>query len=145
MPVSFRDIDSWGMMWHGHYLSYIDQARIQLMNQVNLSFSTLKTEGYYMPVTHLEIDYKNAARVEDLLSIKIAMLKQKNSFINTYFRIYRQTGAPLSNEQLLVQGYTEQVIITKEGQLMYHIPKSIQSYFDRLHALAIPKKDPLSN
>ena len=29
--IPFRDVDSWGLVWHGHYFSYVDQARLDLL------------------------------------------------------------------------------------------------------------------
>ncbi|WP_320668240.1 acyl-CoA thioesterase [Prochlorococcus sp. MIT 1307] len=51
--------DHAGVMWHGAYLNWLEEARVEALNQVGLPYKNLSEEGYEMPVISLEINYKS--------------------------------------------------------------------------------------
>ena len=44
-------------MWHGSYLSLLEEARINALSKVGLSYGDLSNEGYELPVVELQIKY----------------------------------------------------------------------------------------
>ncbi len=44
-------------MWHGVYISWLEEARINALDQVGLSYSSLTAMGIELPVVQLEIQY----------------------------------------------------------------------------------------
>ena len=49
--------DHAGVMWHGSYLSLLEEARITALSKVGLSYGDLSDEGYELPVVELQIKY----------------------------------------------------------------------------------------
>tara|TARA_Y100001968_G_C18713200_1_gene416680 strand:- start:46 stop:435 length:390 start_codon:yes stop_codon:yes gene_type:complete len=52
--------DHAGVMWHGTYLSFLEESRISALSEVGLSYREISEEGYEMPVISLKINYKIA-------------------------------------------------------------------------------------
>lgn len=52
--------DHAGVMWHGSYLNLLEEARIDALNKVGISYSKLSKQGFEIPVISLEIKYKLA-------------------------------------------------------------------------------------
>ncbi len=46
-----------GVMWHGQYVSFLEEARIDALEMVGLSYSELTLQKLEMPVVRLEIKY----------------------------------------------------------------------------------------
>ena len=50
--------DHAGVMWHGCYLDFLEEGRIDALNKVGLSYSELSKKGFEIPVISLQIKYK---------------------------------------------------------------------------------------
>ena len=52
--------DHAGVMWHGSYLNFLEEGRIDALNKVGTSYSELSRKGFEMPVISLKINYKKS-------------------------------------------------------------------------------------
>ena len=50
--------DHAGVMWHGSYINFLEECRIDALNKVGLSYSTLSKKGFEIPVISMKIKYK---------------------------------------------------------------------------------------
>lgn len=49
--------DHAGVMWHGAYVAWLEEARVEALARAGLAYSVLSGEGLEMPVVHLAIHY----------------------------------------------------------------------------------------
>ncbi len=69
--------DHVGVMWHGAYFNVLEEARIDALNKVGITYSKLSKKGYEIPVTSAQIKYKiSFSHGEEIL------LKTQFNFIN---------------------------------------------------------------
>tara|TARA_B100000965_G_scaffold391555_1_gene399727 strand:- start:280 stop:720 length:441 start_codon:yes stop_codon:yes gene_type:complete len=50
--------DHAGVMWHGSYLNFLEESRIEALNKVGISYSKLSKKGFEIPVISVQIRYK---------------------------------------------------------------------------------------
>ena len=50
--------DHAGVMWHGSYLQFLEEARINALREVGISYASLSKNDYEIPVISLQIKYK---------------------------------------------------------------------------------------
>ena len=50
--------DHAGVMWHGSYLDFLEEGRIDALDKVGCSYSELSKKGFEIPVISLQIKYK---------------------------------------------------------------------------------------
>ena len=50
--------DHVGVMWHGSYLAFLEEGRIDALNKVGTSYSKLSKNGFEIPVISAQIKYK---------------------------------------------------------------------------------------
>ena len=50
--------DHAGVMWHGSYLNFLEEGRIDALKKVGITYSELSEEGFEFPVISLNIKYK---------------------------------------------------------------------------------------
>ena len=50
--------DHAGVLWHGYYLNWLEEARIDALFKVGIKYIDLIKDGYEMPVVSIEIKYK---------------------------------------------------------------------------------------
>tara|TARA_Y100001968_G_C19017658_1_gene553593 strand:- start:15 stop:467 length:453 start_codon:yes stop_codon:yes gene_type:complete len=62
--------DHAGVLWHGAYLNWLEEARIDALSKVGLKYTELINEGFEMPVIDIKIKYKFAIRLDEEINIK---------------------------------------------------------------------------
>ncbi len=50
--------DHAGVMWHGSYLNFLEEGRIDALNKVGMSYSKLSKKGFEIPVISIKLNYK---------------------------------------------------------------------------------------
>ena len=50
--------DHASVMWHGSYLNFLEEGRIDALNKVGMSYSELSKKGFEIPVISMQIKYK---------------------------------------------------------------------------------------
>ena len=50
--------DHAGVMWHGSYLEFLEEGRIDALDKVGISYSELSRKGFEIPVVDIKIKYK---------------------------------------------------------------------------------------
>ena len=50
--------DHAGVMWHGSYLAFLEEGRIDALDKVGCSYSELSKKGFEIPVISLQLKYK---------------------------------------------------------------------------------------
>ena len=48
-----------GVLWHGYYLNWLEEARIDALSKVGIKYIDLIKDGYELPVVSIEIKYKS--------------------------------------------------------------------------------------
>ena len=69
--------DHAGVMWHGSYLNWLEEARVDALEKVGLSYSTLSNEGFELPVVELNIKYKKSLNHGDQVLLKSWQLNRE--------------------------------------------------------------------
>ena len=62
--------DHAGVMWHGSYLAWLEEARVEALAAVGLEYSALSARGLELPVVSLAIDYRQALLHGDLVELR---------------------------------------------------------------------------
>lgn len=62
--------DHAGVMWHGAYLAWLEEARVEALATAGLAYSVLSGQGLEMPVVHLSINYLAPLRHGDQVEIR---------------------------------------------------------------------------
>ena len=76
--VPFFDIDSMDVVWHGHYVKYLEIARCALLDRLGHNYAQMKAAGYVWPVIDLQLRYVRAARFGQRLVVRADLAEWKN-------------------------------------------------------------------
>lgn len=74
--VRYRECDPMGVVYHAHYIDYFEAARTEALRDMGIVYKKLEDEGVQMPTIDLAVKYRQPARYDDLLAIKV-ILKDK--------------------------------------------------------------------
>ncbi len=65
--------DHAGVMWHGAYLAWLEEARVEALAQAGLDYSVLSGRGLELPVVSLAIDYRQVLLHGDVVEVRSAV------------------------------------------------------------------------
>lgn len=78
VTVPFFDIDSMDVVWHGHYVKYLEIARCALLDRIGHNYTQMKAAGYAWPVIDLQLRYARAARFGQRLVVRADLVEWQN-------------------------------------------------------------------
>ena len=125
--VRFHEVDSWGIVWHGHCIAWFEVGRSALLKKFQLSPQDFTRLGYIAPVVDLKCSYKEPARLEDEIIVRTTVLKPTKAALSFRFEVVRK-----KDRKLLVSGEETQVLQTLDGRLLYYIPSDLKDKLQKL-------------
>src|SRR5947209_7428282 len=58
---AFHDIDPMEIVWHGHYVKYLEVARTALLGKFGYDYPRMRESGYGWPVVDMRLKYVRPA------------------------------------------------------------------------------------
>jgi acyl-CoA thioester hydrolase len=117
VDVSFHDIDMGGVVWHGHYLRYLENARWALMNRLGYSLAHMVESGFVWPIVALQTKYVSSARFGDRLSVRASLVEWEARLTVNYLLSRPADGARI------MRARTVQVAVdARSGKLQFALP-----------------------
>ena len=118
--VYYEDTDFTGMVYHANYLRFFERGRSDFLRDAGVSHQSLlaRDTPAAFTLTNVEVDYKRAAKVDDLLTIRTRSLGVKG--VRMYFQ---QTC--LRGDEVIAEGRITAVMIHTDGRPMRPIPEIV--------------------
>lgn len=117
IQVRFSEVDSMNIVWHGSYALYFEDAREAFGKQYGLEYLTIFENGFYTPLVELHFNYKKPLRYQDNVKIIITYRPTDAAKIIFDYQIIN-----LKTQELLVTGYSVQVFLNQDYELVWHCP-----------------------
>ena len=73
--VQFFDVDSMDIMWHGHYVKYLEMARCQFLEEIGYTYDVMRKQGFGWPIVQLNIKYVNPALFRQKIRIELKVVE----------------------------------------------------------------------
>jgi acyl-CoA thioester hydrolase len=118
LQIPFHDVDSMGVVWHGHYFKYFEIARTAFFRRVGFDVNEMKQSGYVWPVIESHCRYAGPLQY-GMTIVVTATLKDAAHRIKMVYTIRDpQTGRRLTH------GYTVQATVnSRTGELCLMTPQ----------------------
>lgn len=84
VEVAFADVDLAQVVWHGHYLRYLENARWALMNALEFRLQDMIDSGFLWPIVDLQVKYVRAARFGDRLVARASLVEWRQRLAINY-------------------------------------------------------------
>ena len=105
--VPYADTDQMGVVYYGNYLALFERARNELMRACGYTYKECEEQGWMLPVTHAEVDYRSPAHYDDLLEISAWVRMQKGVRLEIACEIRRK-----GEDRLLAGGFTRHAFVS---------------------------------
>ena len=101
--------DHAGVLWHGYYFNWLEEARLDALSKVGLKYIDLIKDGYEMPVVSIEIKYKSPIYHGEVILIESEFIINKSPRINI------KSNFIGSNNTIMTSATIDLVLINKEN------------------------------
>jgi acyl-CoA thioester hydrolase len=76
--VPFFDVDSMDVVWHGHYVKYLEVARCALLDHLGHNYVDLRASGYAWAIIVLQLRYVRGAVFGQRLNVRAELVEWEN-------------------------------------------------------------------
>ncbi len=115
--VAFNDVDMVGVVWHGHYLRYLENARWALMNRLDYGLDRMLASGHAWPIVDLQAKYLKPARFGERLRARASLIEWEHRLALNYLI------TDVANGMRILRGRTVQVAVDgRTGELQFDCP-----------------------
>lgn len=94
--VQFFDLDPMQIVWHGHYMRYLEIARCVLFDQIGYNYDDMKLSGYAWPIIDLQVRYAAPAIFNQRIIVSAEIVEWENRLKINYLIRDAQTGKRLT-------------------------------------------------
>jgi acyl-CoA thioester hydrolase len=94
--VQFFDLDPMEIVWHGHYVKYLEIVRGALLDSIDYNYDGMKASGYVWPVIDMHLRYIAPAAYGQRLRLRAEIVEWENRLKISYLINNAVTGRRLS-------------------------------------------------
>ena len=123
IPVRFSEVDSMQIVWHGHYIKYMEEGREAFGRQYGISYLDWKAAGYMVPLIKVSCEYRKPLQYGDTALVETRLVDTDAAKIIYSFKIYRA-----SDRELMATGESVQVFLDMNSELVLTIPPFFEEW-----------------
>ncbi len=95
----FYDVDAMRVVWHGHYLKYMEKARCALLEAIGFSYAEMEASGYAWPIVTLRLKYCRPLLYRREFVVRASLLEYENRLRIAYLVSDAETGAVVNKAE----------------------------------------------
>ena len=119
IQVQFFDLDPMEVVWHGHYVKYLEMARCALLDTIDYNYAQMKASGYAWPVIDMHLRYVDSARFGQRLKVRAEIVEWENRLKIEYLITDATDG------HRLLRGSTTQVAVDMATREMCFVSPAV--------------------
>ncbi|WP_034385198.1 thioesterase family protein [Deinococcus sp. YIM 77859] len=106
LRVRYAETDAMGVVHHATYPVWFEVGRSDLMRDLGLPYAEVEARGYYLMLSGLNVEYRRAARYDDLLTLVTRVASVRSRTLTFRYEVWR--GLPEGGD-LLATGETRHI------------------------------------
>lgn len=117
-----------GIVWHGTYITWMEEARVESLRSIGIEFSELVKLGCDLPVVELSIRYHKPVKLGMVVVVKTRMANSEGVRLDWDYQIQSLDG-----QELYVTAKVTLVTVDREkGKIMRRLPPAIEAVLTKL-------------
>ena len=115
IKVRYCETDQMGLVHHGSYINYFEEARISWISNLGFSYSEMEKSGIILPVSKLNVSYLRPAYFDDDLVVNVELAELPTSRLIFNYTIKNK-------DEVIVTGTTVLAFLNKETKKPVRCP-----------------------
>lgn len=93
--VQYYETDMMGVVHHANYVHWMEEARIDFMDQIGFPYARMEAEGVISPVVDISLKYLKPCRFGDEITVSVAVESFGGAKLALRYEMRRNTGEPV--------------------------------------------------
>jgi acyl-CoA thioester hydrolase len=123
VEVRFSEVDSMGIVWHGSYALYFEDAREAFGQKYGIGYLDILGSGFYAPLVDLKFSYKRPLIYGKTARVDITYRYTEAAKIVFDYEIF-----DTADNSLVATGASVQVFLDKNYQLVWGNPPFYEAW-----------------
>lgn len=115
LQPAFYDLDPMDIVWHGHYVKYLELARCALLERFDFGYPQMRASGYAWPVIELRLKYVRSATFGQRIAVRAEITEWEHRLRIDYLLRDAASGERLN------KAYTVQVAVDLATREMQYV------------------------
>ena len=128
--VFYYETDKMGIVHHSNYIRWIEEARLDFMQQAGLSYEDMENNGIIMPVIEVACKYISSVRYNESVNIYT-----KPVFFNGIKAVFSYEIYTEDNETLAASGESSHCFLDDTKRTPLSLKKRYPEFYERGMAL----------
>ena len=100
--IYYEDTDAGGIVYNANYLKFLERARTEWLRQLGIEQDQLLQLGVAFVVRHIDIEFRNAARFNQRLTVSCQVAQQKRASLIFSQEIADETGRTIVTAKVTI-------------------------------------------
>lgn len=133
--VFYYETDKMGIVHHSNYIRWIEEARLDFMQQAGLSYENMEKNGIIMPVIEVSCKYIISVRYNEVVNIYT-----KPVFFNGIKAVFSYEIYAQDNEMLAASGESSHCFLDDSKRTPVSLKRRYPEFYERGRALLNEKE-----
>lgn len=111
--VQYYETDKMGITHHSNYIRWMEEARVDYLEQIGWSYAKLEQTGVVSPVVNVDVNYKKPTTFSDEITIKASIIEY--SGVKVIFK-YVMTN---KNGDVVCEARSIHVFLGTDGKVLF--------------------------
>ena len=117
-----------GIAWHGSYIAWMEEARVECLRSIGVNFADLVAVGCDLPVVELALRYHRQIRLGMAAIVRTRIAQMSGVRINWDYQIQ----SPDEQELYVTARVTLVAVDREKGKIMRQLPPAFKNALARL-------------
>ena len=120
IKAQMYDLDPMGVVWHGNYARFLEQARCALLDRIGFNYLQMQASGHLWPIVDMRLKYVRPIRFAQEIVVTATLAEWRNR-LKIEYRIRDRTSG-----EVLTKAHTVQVaVVAATGELLLESPPAL--------------------
>ncbi len=126
--VQYYETDKMGVTHHSNYIRWMEEARVDFLDQLGWPYVRLEEEGLVSPVLAVECRYKAPTRFGDRIAVSVVLGAFKGLRMTLRYSMKNEEG------RIVFQGRSEHAFLDRGGRPL-RLDKVLPAFYEAMKAL----------
>ncbi|MBR3644470.1 MAG: acyl-CoA thioesterase [Parasporobacterium sp.] len=110
--VQYYETDMMGITHHANYIRWMEETRIDFMDQLGFSYSRMESDGILSPVRSVSCTYRRPSTFGDMISITVSVESFNGVLLTLKYEMRNQ------DDETICEARSEHVFVNREGRIV---------------------------
>ena len=127
--AQYHETDQMGLIHHSNYVKWMEEARINCMDEMGFSYRKVEELGIISPVVDISVSYKKQVSFDDEIEIRVSVKKYNGVSLEFDYTFFNRT-----KNEICTTAFSRHCFL-KDGRLI-SVKKELPALDERIREFA---------